>query len=395
MNTAIVYDHRGRVKTGEGPLEVRIIVDRKPYYIGTGVRVMKSEWKNGEVVNREDSVILNERIQAVRRRVEEELTEWLKSGKPFSAKEIKKRVHSPSGRTMPTETDMYDWICEQYDMLPLEAGTLKHYRTLILRLREFGRMMSWRDLTVENIYMFDAWLCAMKKTQTDADRKAGREANIGRASVYNYHKCLKAMANRAVKFGIIDANPYDRLRGAFHRGEKDTVEFLTEDEMKAIEALRPLEGSQMAVVRDLFTFQMYTGMSYADTQSFDIGDYDKVDGHWVSVRKRTKTGSAYVSQLLPPVVDVLERYGMKVPAMPIQKYNSLLKYLGEVAGIRKRLTSHVARHTFATWALHNKVELHVVSAMLGHSSTMMTQRYAKTLGIDVRAGFDSLEKLMK
>ena len=48
------------------------------------------------------------------------------------------------------------------------------------------------------------------------------------AAIYNYHKCLKALLNRALSFGKIDANPYDRLKGKFKRGEKENVEYLTE-----------------------------------------------------------------------------------------------------------------------------------------------------------------------
>lgn len=395
MKTAIIFDHRNRANGGEGPLELRFTVDRKAYYIATGIRVRKSEWKHDEIVNRDDADILNDRLDAIKRRLDDELTAWIASGEPIDPAAVKKRVMNP-GRTEDKPcTDMYDWMDEQYRLLPYKYGTMKHYITLIARLREYGKMMSWDDLTTENLYMWDAWLHQLRKPQTDADKKAGRTAAfITDGAVYNYHKCLKALISRAVRFGIIAINPYDRLRGVFKRGDRETVEYLTEDEMKAIESIHPLPGSQMAVTRDLFVFQMYTGMAYCDAQSFDIGEYRNKDGRWVAVNERTKTGIPYISQLLPPVVDVLERYGWQVPKIQNARYNELLKYLGEVAGIRKRITSHMARHTFATWALHNKVDLHVVSQMLGHSSTLMTQRYAKTLGIDVMEAFDRLQKTL-
>ena len=236
----------------------------------------------------------------------------------------------------------------------------------------------------------------IRKPARDADVKAGREPDyISDAAVYNYHKCMKALISRAVRFGIVDINPYNRLRGEFKRGDRDTVEYLTTEEMKAIENIHPVPGSKMAVVRDLFVFQMYTGMAFSDMQRFDINNYRLDNGQWVAINERTKTGTAYISQLLPPAVEVLEHYGMKIPKITNWRYNELLKYLGEVAGIRKRITSHMARHTFATWALHNKVELHVVSQMLGHTNTTMTQRYAKTLGVDVRAAFDELKKSLQ
>ena len=396
MKTTIVYDHRNRAK-GEGPLEIRITNNGSVYYIATGIRVLRSEWKHDEIVNRDECDMLNRRLTAIKKRLDDELSAWIETGLPLDMAEIKRRVmHPVVADEKKSRTDMYDWMKEQLDTLPLKNGTLSHYVTMIARLREYGRMMSWEDLTTENIYQWDAWLHHIRKPAKDADVKAGREPDyISDAAVYNYHKCLKALVSRAVRFGIVDMNPYNRLRGEFKRGDRDTVEYLTTEEMKAIENIHPVPGSKMAVVRDLFIFQMYTGMAFSDMQRFDINNYRLDDGQWVAVNERTKTGTAYISQLLPPAVEVLEHYGMKIPKIANWRYNELLKYLGEVAGIRKRITSHMARHTFATWALHNKVELHVVSQMLGHTNTTMTQRYAKTLGVDVRAAFDELKKSLQ
>lgn len=103
----------------------------------------------------------------------------------------------------------------------------------------------------------------------------------------------------------------------------------------------------------------------------------------------------YVSRLLPPAVEVLQRNAFRLPQVSNQKYNAVLKNLGEAAGLRKRLTSHMARHTFATWALHHGVPIEIVSRMLGHTDITMTQRYAKVLAEDVNAQFAMLETSIK
>ena len=164
--------------------------------------------------------------------------------------------------------------------------------------------------------------------------------------------------------------------------------------MQAIERLNPTPGSSLAHARDLFIFQMYTGMAYADTQAFNIADYAYVDGHWQRTAERIKTGVPYVSRLLPPAVEVLQRNSFRLPQLSNQKYNVALKNLGDAAGIRKRLTSHMARHTFATWALQHGVPIEIVSRMLGHTDIAMTQRYAKVLAEDVTAQFTALESVI-
>ena len=126
---------------------------------------------------------------------------------------------------------------------------------------------------MENIYKWDANLHKITKPQSDADIKAGKPADpISDGSIYNYHKCLKALLNRAVLFDRLKQNPYDRLKGKFKRGDRERIDYLTDEEMKAFESLHPVHGSKMAMARDLFVFQLYTGLAYSDTQTFDIGD---------------------------------------------------------------------------------------------------------------------------
>jgi integrase len=196
-------------------------------------------------------------------------------------------------------------------------------------------------------------------------------------------------------FGKIDRNPYERLRGQFDRGERENIEYLTEEEMQTIMVLDLPDGSMLSKCRDLFVFQMWTGLSYSDAEAFDISQYKKVKGKWVNVGERIKTGVPYVSSILPPALKVLERYGMKVPRVNNADYNHQLKALGLMAGIKTRLHSHLARHTFATYMLRNGVKIENVSRMLGHTNIIQTQRYAKVMAQSVHDDFDMIAAKMK
>ena len=395
ISTAIIYDHYGRATSyKDGPVEIRVTHARKQYYISTGVRVKKNEWRktSGLIVNRDDAEELNNRIAILRSKIEQAVNEALENGTPIIPAEIKRKAWMSDG----SATDMYDWICEQIPMLGHKEGTLKHYVTLKYRIKEYKRMMSWSELSVENICRFDAYLHTIKRKLTDAEIKAGVKAEpIGDAAVYNYHKCLKALLNRAVLFGRIGRNPYDKLRGKFKRGEVENTEYLTDEEMQAILSIRPVRGSMMDVARDAFVIQMYTGLSYSDMQAFSINDYKLVNGTWRNTGKRIKTGVAYISQLLPPVVEVLEKYNMSIPKIGNADYNHCLKALGMAAGIEKPLHSHLARHTFATFMLRNGVPIEHVSKMLGHTNITQTQRYAKVMGMSVHEDFERIAKIFK
>ena len=396
----MVFDHRNRTAKGEeGPVEVRVTVNRKPYYINTGVHVRKARLVGNCVrddATSNDADLLNERLTTIVAIVEKEVNKCLEARKPISVADIKTKVWDlvpmPDNETAPT---IVRWIEEYTRTANIANNTRLHYLTVARRLLEFGKMVRWEQLSVDNIYAWDVWLRSQEVPLTKNQKAAGMEPQlISSDSVYNYHKYLKATINKAMKFQILTANPYDQMKGMFKRTKRDVVDYLTEAQMKKVMALTPVPGSQAALALDLFTFQMFTGLGYADTQIFDISQYRNIDGKWTHIGQRVKTGVPYVSQLLPPVVEVLKRNGWQVPKMNNQRYNQMLKAIGMVIGI-ENLHSHMGRHTFATYMLSNGAKIENVSRMLGHTNITQTQRYAKVLAKDVHDDFDKIAKKLK
>ena len=148
-------------------------------------------------------------------------------------------------------------------------------------------------------------------------------------------------------------------------------------------------------MRDLFTFQMYTGLAYSDSQAFDFSRYRMVDGKLINTSERVKTGVPYVSSLLPPAIRVLERYGWQVPKIDNADYNHLLKAIGTMAGIHTKMHTHLARHTFATYMLRQGVKVENLQRMLGHKNIRQTMRYAKVLAESVHEDYAMVAEKMK
>ena len=213
ITTSIVWDHRGRTKAGcEGPLEVRVTVDRKPYYINTGIHVRKTEWKAGTIVNRPDADSLRTRMNIIYHKIEDAINAAINAGIQIDVADIKRRAWVLVADE--SSTSFLEWCSDQIDQLTHSGGTMQHYQTMLTRLNDFDTIRRWQDLTVENIYKWDAYLHKITKPQSDADIKAGKPAEpISDGSIYNYHKCLKALLNRAVLFDRLRQNPYDRLKG--------------------------------------------------------------------------------------------------------------------------------------------------------------------------------------
>lgn len=401
IRISLVYDHHKRTPKGEeGPVEVRVTVNRKPYYINTGVRVRKDRLVGNAVRDDEqsnDADLLNERLTTIVGLVEKEVNRCLEQRIPINVADIRDSVWDVTAdkKDDGDEPTLIKWINDYVATADMAKNTRLHYLTVTRRLMEYGKILRWEHLTVDNIYAWDVWLRHQEVPLTKNQKAAGLEPQmISSDSVYNYHKYLKSAINKAMKFHILTANPYDQMKGMFKRTKRDVVDYLTEDQMKKVMELTPVPGSQAAMALDLFIFQMFTGLAYSDTQIFDISQYRQIDGKWLHVGQRVKTGVPYVSQLLPPVVEMLERNNWQVPKMNNQRYNLMLKAIGMVIGI-ENLHSHMGRHTFATYMLSNGAKIENVSRMLGHTNITQTQRYAQVLAKDVHDDFDKIAKKLK
>ena len=406
IKTAIIYNHRGRFgKDGTAPVEVRVTVNRRAYYINTGVHVRSREWKFDHVCNRKDEDELNDRVSIMLKRVDGIINERMKDGTEddIDFEEVRRLVRSPDKRVkrkiyngdvlaiVQDADDMTVWMQEEIEKLDVASGTRRHYKVSVAALIESGTMRKWSELTVENVHRFDAYLHTIKKHQTDAEVKAGKSVEyISQATVRNYHKDIKALLGRALKFGLITANPYDRMKGEIKRGDKETVEFLTDAERTKIEKLN-ISDSMQATARDMFLFQCYTGMAYSDMMAFSLDKCQMNDGKLTYSAQRVKTGVTFYIRVLPKALAIAKKYGGRLPRVADQTLNANLKTIATFTNITKRLTTHVGRHTFATWMLRNGVPLEHLQKMLGHRRITQTQRYAKLLPMDVYGQFDKVE----
>ena len=166
ITNGITWDHRGRVpEGGKGQLEVRVTVNRKSYYFGTGIKCRKSEFVAGQIVNCPGAKELNDRLAIIYSKVLAHVNDCVKKDGTINTVELRgivwDEVRAQSGD--PTFTQ---WIEEQIPLLNLTDGTRRHYDLLLARLIEFGKILRWQDVTIENIYKWDAWLHNQSAMQT-------------------------------------------------------------------------------------------------------------------------------------------------------------------------------------------------------------------------------------
>ena len=194
-------------------------------------------------------------------------------------------------------------------------------------------------------------------------------------------KTLKTVTIYALKRGYLLQDPFRDHH--FHLTPVDRG-FLTDEEILKI-ANKELTIPRLALVRDLFLFSCFTGLAYIDVANLRREHLVTMNGKtWIMTRrKKTKVESNILLLDIPKAI--IEKYspsttpkdGKLFPILSNQKMNAYLKEIADVCGLQKRLTFHLARHTFATMSLSKGVPMESVSKMLGHTNIKTTQIYAR------------------
>ena len=192
---------------------------------------------------------------------------------------------------------------------------------------------------------------------------------------------LKTVINYARNRGLIMHDPF-----ANHKLHYELVDrgYLTEEEVLRIMKKR-FEIERLELVRNIFIFSCFTGLAYIDVYNLTYDKIVTVENRQWLITKRYKTSIDENVILLDIPLAIIRKYydidrkgGKVFPMMSNQRLNSYLKEIADLCGIKKNLTFHTARHTFATTiCLENGLPIETVSKMLGHRFISTTELYAK------------------
>jgi site-specific recombinase XerD len=225
------------------------------------------------------------------------------------------------------------------------------------------------------------------------------QKKIGNNAVMKHIQRIRRIVTLAFHMEWIDRDPFVKFKPKLEKRERG---FLTDAELKSIENLS-ISIERLSVVRDLFIFSCYTGISYSDIMHLKRNDIKLgMDGNYWIMSKRNKTGVPFKIPLLATVETLIEKYknhprthfsNKLMPKLSNQRLNSYLKEIADLCRIKKNLTFHMARHTFATTVtLSNGVPIETVSKLLGHTKIATTQIYAKVIESKVSQDMELLKQ---
>ena len=281
----------------------------------------------------------------------------------------------------------------------LRKGTMKNYYSTERCIKEFLKeKMGVEDIPLKKlnygfIVDFEQYIRKYKPATRMGCTNNGAMKHMER---------LKKMSRLAVKLEWLEKDPFINYKLRFEKTER---QFLTERELQLIEETT-FKVPSTQHVKDLFIFACYTGLSFIDVSELKIDHLVKgMDGNDWLYTKRTKTDEPLKIPLLPKAMEIIDKYrdnasllenGRLLPIYSNQMINRTLRDIANACGIRKKVTFHVARHTFATAiTLSNGVPIETVSKLLGHTKLSTTQIYARVVEKKVGEDMQNLMATMK
>ena len=384
---------------GKVTIYARITVNGKRSEFSLGRKVEELKWDSRAARLRGTSLEIsnfNRFLDNVKNRLFEIYDSLLKDRKDVSATIVKNTYLGKAGKEYMVLEIFQEHNNEIESLLGkgFTKGTLQRYKAAFKHVSAYiQHNYNRNDIPVRRIdHKFITGLEFFLKSKRNC------EHNTAIKYVVNFKKIIRiAYANE-----WITKDPFFHWKATWKTKEK---QYLTQTELDALRDKKSFLP-RLDLVKDIFVFCCYTGLAYADVKQLKskhivIG----INGdRWIKMaRKKTKAISSI--PILPPAEDIIQKYSEHpyvasgkgvLPVLTNQKSNAYLKEIADVCGINKNLTTHLARHTFATTVtLSNGVSIATVSKMLGHRSLKTTQIYAKVLDSKIADEMEQLKEKIK
>lgn len=354
------FCRNGRLATdGSGLLQIECSQQRRRAYFSARVKVRPDQFTHGQVINHPIADTINYRLRQMMYDLQTVEIDCMRRGiNPTLAhlKEAWRENSRPTARFSDFGMEMLNSSQSRREM------TRRSYRTLFNSIDRFRPGTLLQDVDYTFVTKYDAWL--------------QRNGN-GHNTRVNRLRLLRTVMIEAKKRNIIESQPFERFKIPAMTSKRG---FMSESQVKAVENMQ-LVG-QMARVRDVFLFSVYTGLRFSDVSTLKNEHLQK---GWI-VKRMVKTSMDVkipVTELFDgKAMSLIGRYGSVERLTDRMGSNATVnKHLREIlkkAGCGDRgFTFHTARHTFASLLLQQGVGMATIQQLMGHSNIATTQIYAE------------------
>ena len=361
-------------KDGKAPLMCRItyLDERKQFSVGLFIN--PKNWNNSlqecEPPSNDNNYI-NSQLNLIKNQINQVFLYLQINNSEFTVDDIYSKFKGNTPKKELGVLEVYELFnIRIYKLIgrDLKKFTYRKYIESFVHLKSFIKAyfkandIKLKDLKLNFLNEYEYFLKTQKRLEQSTINKA----------IQRFRKVIQF----ALEQEYIEKNPFIGYKAK--RLQKEVI-YLTDDELKFLENY-DFSQTRLQQVKDLFVFCCYTGLAFKEMSNLKAEHIVKgFDGNkWIKMN-REKTSKPLMIPLLPKALDMINKYQNEEILLPVisnQRFNSYLKEIADIVGLKKNLTHHIARKTFAsTVLLFNDVSMEVVSELLGHSKISTTQDY--------------------
>ncbi len=387
---------KGKCKSsGRAPIMARLTVNSETIHFSTQTDILPERWdvKTHRTIGRTpDDKLINQCLDELQASVHRHFFDLQSAGETISATKIKNLLFSTDEKKDISICKLFDLFIADYEKLVLsqDYGKESFFRYKVNK----DRVM---DFIKKEYKVADLPLTSINKRFLDKLYLYLRsERKLNNNTAVKFLHRFSSVYKMARDNGWVQGDPFKLQH--LHLDKVDRG-YLTQQELETV-MNKEFDTARLEQVRDVFVFCCFTGLPYIDAKNLSEQQLKMwSDGHLWLTLPRQKTKVPVNVKLLPMAISLLDKYkdtikerkGKLLPVPTNQKCNEYLKEIASLCGIKKEITFHVARHTFATTVtLENGVPIESVSKMLGHTNVRTTQIYARITDTKVSRDMDEL-----
>jgi len=374
--TILFVLNKGRInKLNLCPLKCRITYNKNRKEFSTGVFINPEEWNSRKqvAIPPDKHKNINEELDLIKNEIYQVFL-FLKTKKEnFNVDDVYREYKGETNKKEYGVVEIYNLHSDRLKKLvgiDIQSVTYSKYLESGIHLKDFivnkfkSKDILLKELKSNFLEEFEYFLKTIKKLQQSTLNKV----------IQRFRRVIKyAIAN-----DYLMKDPFVLYQAK--RIKKEVV-YLSVDELEKLEK-EVFNEPRLILVKKMFIFCCYTGLGFKEMSNLKWSDLsEEFDGELWLIIKRKKTGRSYKVPLLPRAKDILSDFEQQesefvFPRISNPNFNSHLKTIAKRINLKKRLTHHIARKTFATTVLlYNNVPMEVVSKLLGHSKMQTTQEH--------------------
>ena len=373
--TSFNVSMKPRDNTKDISIYFRLSYNGKKYDVSTGIRCKKGEFKNGKVKG-------NEQVNLLLATYEQNLHTACNNLKIANQTIDLKRIAScMTGKevheSIPLLFDAWDKYVQRNFLdegLTFKKSSKQKVVVFFDHLKQWAREYFGREnIDISEIKpIHDQEIMKWIKVNT-AVRGDGHEHAV------KHVQRLKSFFDYAIQADWAYKNPF-----LMFKPKSTTKELvsLSKMELSALENEDFMTGTTHDLVRDLFVFSCYTGLAYGDLKEVGAEHLkENQDGVKYLEIPRQKNGQMAIIPLREKPLELIEKYRIdekqakffKVPTN--QCINDTIKQIAHMVGIKKHLTSHIARKTFGSLLKEDGVDIAIISKSMAHKNIQTTMKH--------------------